>query len=61
MTDTAAKKSCDVCNRVFLSDRELQDHRQTVHSQDMPEKRPASEQSQERPPRREPKREEHVA
>jgi hypothetical protein len=61
MTDNAEKKSCDVCNKSFQSEQELQEHRQTAHAQDRSEKRPASDQSQERPERREPKREEHVA
>jgi hypothetical protein len=61
MTDNMGKKTCDVCNKTFQSDREMQEHQQTAHSQSKPEKRPGSEQSQERPERREPKREEHVA
>jgi hypothetical protein len=61
MTDNAGKKTCDVCNKAFQSDRELQEHRQTAHAQEKSEERPASEQSRERQERREPKREEHVA
>jgi hypothetical protein len=61
MTDNMGKESCEVCNKTFQSDKDLQEHRQTVHSQGKAEKRPASEQSQERPERRQPKREEHVA
>jgi hypothetical protein len=59
MTDTAGKKTCEVCNQPFQSDRELQEHRQKAHSQGKAEKRPAADQSQSE--RREPKREEHVA
>jgi hypothetical protein len=65
MTDNAGKKNCEVCNKTFQSDRELQEHRQTQHSRDQdkdkPEKRPMSDQSQEGKERHQPKREEHVA
>jgi hypothetical protein len=36
------EKSCSVCNRRFDSDRELQEHQRTAHSQD--KNRPSSEQ-----------------
>jgi hypothetical protein len=27
------KKTCDICNQTFNSDRDLQEHKQTAHSQ----------------------------
>jgi hypothetical protein len=31
--DQNQKKTCDVCHQSFNSDRELQEHKQTAHSQ----------------------------
>lgn len=49
------EKSCSVCNQRFNSDRELQEHQRTAHSQD--KNRPASDRMGDRPSQGEEKRE----
>jgi len=59
MTENMEKKTCQACNKTFQNDKELQEHRQQMHSNEKGEKRPGSTQQQ--PEKREPKTGERVA
>jgi hypothetical protein len=43
------EKSCSVCNQRFKTDRELQEHQRTAHSQEQEKSRPGSERNVNQP------------